>query len=293
MIVERVLAAAALAAALTASWGETGSPLASCIRDSRPWTAWLEARQPAPAPAATMLAFYDPTHRRLSVLQIPGAPAAAQERGRSLLAGLASGRASEPAARLEVDLPRLGEQDEPVAEAALALKARAPKVWASRLRAALRGLRAGERDALDPLFFTVELRRMPLEGLRPVVLPKDASADLLARIVSAEDAPQDGKTITAEVLNGTSETGLASRASKMLRLRGVDVMAIGGTLARARTVVYDRTGDFRRAAAVRAALPCPSPRLATRLDPSRAVDASVELGDDCADMPGRDAAGGF
>jgi hypothetical protein len=46
--------------------------------------------------------------------------------------------------------------------------------------------------------------------------------------------------------------------------------------------VYDRIGDFERAAKVQAALGCPSARAITRLDPSRAVDVSIELGDDCA-----------
>jgi hypothetical protein len=46
--------------------------------------------------------------------------------------------------------------------------------------------------------------------------------------------------------------------------------------------VYDRVGDFERAEKARAALGCPAARSVTRLDPSRAVDVSVELGSDCA-----------
>ncbi|UPT74269.1 MAG: hypothetical protein M0D55_00415 [Elusimicrobiota bacterium] len=49
-----------------------------------------------------------------------------------------------------------------------------------------------------------------------------------------------------------------------------------------RTVVYDRTGDFEKASRVRAALGCPTAIAATRIDPLRGVDASVELGGDCS-----------
>ncbi|HEX7603527.1 MAG TPA: LytR C-terminal domain-containing protein, partial [Polyangiaceae bacterium] len=68
----------------------------------------------------------------------------------------------------------------------------------------------------------------------------------------------------------------------ILRSRGVDVLTTGSAGSRARTVVYDRVGDFSRAERMRAALGCPSARTVTRLDPSRAVDVSIVLGGDCA-----------
>jgi methyl coenzyme M reductase alpha subunit len=58
-------------------------------------------------------------------------------------------------------------------------------------------------------------------------------------------------------------------------------MSLGQTRPRLRTVVYDRTGDFDRAARVRAALGCPTAIATTRIDALRGVDASVELGGDC------------
>jgi hypothetical protein len=62
----------------------------------------------------------------------------------------------------------------------------------------------------------------------------------------------------------------------------MDAMAPGGAARpRARTAVFDRTGDFERAARVRAALGCPAAIAATRIDALRGVDVSVELGDDC------------
>jgi hypothetical protein len=85
-----------------------------------------------------------------------------------------------------------------------------------------------------------------------------------------------------EVLNGTDAAGLAAQAAKVLRSKGVDVMSLGKGRPRLRTVVYDRTGDFVRAARVRKALGCPTAITATRIDALRGVDASVELGADCS-----------
>ena len=300
MIVERVLAALALALALGAAWAESGSELAARIRDARPWAAWLEAREPViTAVPSFHLAVYDPARRRLSVLHLPGslrlegrrtlervyldalkasgslddAARAAEDLAAKRLAELSPEPLPAPSARLQVRLAPLAAQDEPSVEASRALKARArsPRAWLSLLR-----------GPLDSLLLAVELRRVPVESLRPAVLPEDAAAvELLGSILSGEDPPPGGKATTAEVLNATDEPGLASRASKMLRLKGVDVMAMGRARMRARTLVYDRAGDFGRAAEARAALPCPSARVVTRLDPSRAVDVSVELGDDC------------
>jgi hypothetical protein len=95
--------------------------------------------------------------------------------------------------------------------------------------------------------------------------------------------PDDGRATAAEVLNGTGVDGLASRVAKMLRFQGVDVLGIGDSRPRARTLVFDRVGDFRRAERVLEALGCPDARAVTRMDATRAVDASVLLGADCAD----------
>ena len=85
------------------------------------------------------------------------------------------------------------------------------------------------------------------------------------------------------MLNGAGTAGLAAQAAKVLRSKGVDVMALGqASRPRSRTVIYDRTGNFSRAARVRAALSCPAAVTATRIDALRGVDASVEFGGDCS-----------
>jgi hypothetical protein len=309
--VERALGAAAVAAALAAAWGQSGAPLERRAREGRPWLAWVEARERGAAAPEFLLAAYDSASRRLSLLDVPPETKLEPRRSveRAYIEALtaadddsAAARASEgliearlralspepiPAVdgRLGVELPPLGDGDEAAVEAAAALKsaARSPRAWARALSAAAAGLCRGDRASLDAVLFDLELRRVPLERIEAARLPDDAQAPaLLARLFAAEPAPTDGRGVTAEVLNGSAETGLARRAEKMLRWRGIDVLATGAGRPRARTLVYDRVGDFRRAALVRAALACPSARAVTRVDPARAVDVSVELGTDCA-----------
>jgi hypothetical protein len=318
VIVERALAFAALAAALGAAWAEGGAPLARARREHRPWLAWVEARTPDDAAApAFLLAWYDPDARRLKLLHVPsddklapglsverayrdalkvdGSPAAAVRATEDLcerkLRELSTESIPLVAGRLFTRTPALADGDEPAAEAAAALRAsaRSPRDWTRRLRAAWSGLGRGDRAALDPLLFSFELRRIPRESVAAARLPDDAAAPaLLGRLFACEPPTEHGRPTTAEVLNGTSATGLASSAEKMLRLKGVDVLGTGAARARARTMVYDRVGDFRRAATVRADLDCSSARAVTRVDAARAVDVSVELGSDCEGAePGR------
>ena len=73
LIVERLLAAALLAAALGAAWAERGSTLAASVREGRPWLAWVSARERGrEAPPALSLAVYEPTRRRLALIETPG-----------------------------------------------------------------------------------------------------------------------------------------------------------------------------------------------------------------------------
>lgn len=312
MNVERVLAAAMLAAALGAAWAESGSVLAARVRDGGLWPAWVEARESGRASVPSFhLALYDARTRRLSLLHVPGDlkldkkrtleraylealkasddPAAAARAAEDLAEARLRELSPEPipavSARLRVETAPLAPEEEPSIAAALALKARGrrPRAWLALAHSAWRGLRSGDRSAADPLLFALELRRAPLEGIAPARLPDEAQAPaLLGRLLGA-GAPDDAsRATTAEVLNAAGVPGLATRAAKMLRLKGVDVLTTGSSRARERTLVFDRVGDFRRAARLLDDLDCPTARAATRVDASRAVDVTVELGADCA-----------
>jgi len=286
--VERSLAALILAAAAAAAWATRDCELSSHIQNGTPWLAWIEARQPSRSlPPSFHLAAYDPVSRRLSIAHLPG---------KTKLNDLPPIEGSSAAmTHLRADLPALLEEDEPSVETSRILKARtnSPRAWLSAARALIVGTLSGDGSPLENFIFALELRSVRLESLRASRMPENAgSSELLGRVLAKDSLPTRQKAITAEVLNGVGEAGLASRASKMLRLKGIDVMAMGGLSPRRRTLVYDRVGDFRRAAEARDGLGCPSARAATRVDPSRAVDVSVALGEDCAEAFGRAVASG-
>ena len=81
------------------------------------------------------------------------------------------------------------------------------------------------------------------------------------------------------MLNGTSRTGLARLAARLLRAEGLDVIAVGNadtTIAETRVIVRRGSGDGARDAvrALRAG------RVSTATDTLRRVDLTVLLGDD-------------
>lgn len=305
LIVQRVLAGAMLAAAVGTAVLESRSPLAARARDGRPWPFWLAAIEPGKSVPTIALGVYRPHQRSLTLVRVPET---AKIQGKTSLARAysdafkATGDASaavravedlaqarltelstepppwEGAGRLRLDEPSADAEDEvePASAAARALKARGRSP-----RALWRLLRA--RD-VDGLLLALELRHAPFETLQGAVLPDDAQAPAYLARVFAPPPPSEARAPVVEVLNGTDLPGLAASAGKVLRLRGVDVTAHGqAPRPRDRTAVYDRTGDFEKASRVRAALGCPSAVAATRIDPLRGVDASVELGMDCAD----------
>ena len=67
LIVERMLAAALLAAALGTAWLERGSTFAARAREGRPWLAWVEARERGrPGTPSLHLAIEETARRRLN-----------------------------------------------------------------------------------------------------------------------------------------------------------------------------------------------------------------------------------
>ena len=311
---QRALAALLLAAALGAALVEHDSPLAARIRAGKPWPFWLCAREPGKTKMPVIhLGVYDPIQRRLVLIHLPeqtklegkltlgraymDALRASDDDSTAARAAedLAQGRVSalslepidwEGAGRLNAEIDAEQDDLEYSASAVRALKTRgrSPRIWAALAGGAVRGLLSGDKTAADPFLFALETRRVPFERLEPALLPDDASAPaFLAQVFApAPPAPDDGRANVVEVLNGTDRQGLAAGAAKVLRSHGVDVISLGAaSRPRSRTVIYDRTGVFARAARVRKALGCPAAIAVTRIDALRGVDASVELGGDC------------
>ena len=311
---QRGLALALLAAVVGVAAVEHSSPFASRLRAGAPWPFWLSVRDPGrTGPPELHLGVYHPVRRVLVLIHVPGtaklqgkltAARAYQDALRATDSEAAASRAVEDLAsariaelslepvgwegsgRLGLELAAGGEGAEPAAAAAAALKSRgrSPRELWRLSREAVSGLLNGDKAAADALLLTLELRRTTLEDLQPALLPEDDAAPaFLARALSSRTEPRgEEKAVVVEVLNGTDVPGLAAQAAKVLRLNGVDVMSLGqAPRPRSRTVVYDRIGEFERAARVRAALGCPTAIATTRIDALRGVDASVELGGDC------------
>ena len=315
LTVQRALAALLLLAALAAAVVEHDSPLGKRVRGGKPWPFWLCAREPGKTKIPVFhLGVYDPIQRSLVLIYLPeqtkldgkltlgraymDALRASDDDYKAARAAenLAQGRIStlsldpidwEGAGRLDAEIDAKEDDLEYSATAARALKVRgrSPRAWAALANRAIQGLLRGDKTAADPLFFALEMRRVPFERLEPAVLPDDASAPSFLAQVFAPPPPaaDDGRANVVEVLNGTDRQGLAAQAAKVLRSHGVDVISLGAaSRPRSRTVIYDRTGVFARAAHVRKALGCPTAIAVTRIDALRGVDASVELGGDCS-----------
>ncbi|MBI3288750.1 MAG: LytR C-terminal domain-containing protein [Elusimicrobia bacterium] len=315
LTLQRALAAAFLTAALCAAAIERRSPLMACVREERPWPFWLAARTAGAVPIVH-LGIYHPVPRALTLVRLPeqlrlsgkvtvgrayidalrasddesSAERAVEDLAQEKISSLSLEPVRwEGAGRLTADfLAAEEEENEPAVEVARALRDRtnSPRAWALLLRGAARGLARGDRAAADPLLFALETRRLDPRRLAPALLPEDAAApSFLARVLGPQLPLDDDRTVVVEVLNATSRPGLAAQASKMLRSKGVDAMPLAtAPRSRARTMVYDRTGDFAKAARVREALDCPTAAAATRVDALRGVDVSIEMGEDCADF---------
>ncbi|HEY7481945.1 MAG TPA: LytR C-terminal domain-containing protein [Gemmatimonadales bacterium] len=95
----------------------------------------------------------------------------------------------------------------------------------------------------------------------------------------AYSIPSPEHRIVVEVLNGTTRSGVARAATRMLRRRGIDVVYFGNAERAAdSTRVIVRRGDPDRGRQVRLALG--AGRIVVEPDTLRRVDVSVVLGED-------------
>lgn len=298
---ERALVAALLAGVLAAAWAESRSPLAQAVRAGRPRLFWLALAGGENRPPRLSLGLYHPDRRALDLVSVPGtlktgerrtldqayAQALKEDGGEAEAAQQAAEEAYETLAPLlpaAADLPppaflyaESPERGLPVLDA---------RDW---LEARSRGL-GFWRHLPSSLFaparlrLFAELKRLGPEGLRPAELPEENLRRELFGRLWAEQAPAPAGPVLVEVLNATDLKGIASQATKILRLAGADVVSVGNAPAAEAgtgTVIYDRAGRIESAFWVRERLDCPSARVVTRLSEKRLSDATVVLGADC------------
>ena len=277
---------------------ESRSTLAAAVREGKPWPFWLAVKPPAEPGAGILvfLAVYHPARRALDLVFVP------RERRRSapedpVAAALQELAADPPGPEApEASLheePSAWPEGEPpsAARAWLIGEAQGLSFWSGL---ALRTARGGASPGMGlayRILLALELHRLAPGAVRPAWLPEGGERKaFLSRILS--EAPPEGarpSPITVEVFNSSDRKGVASRATKVLRWKGADVVGTGNVApGAAKTTVYDRTGRFESAAAVREMLGCPSAEAVTRVDRRRLVEVTVVLAGDCdpGDAPG-------
>ena len=270
--IERALVGVLLTTLVAAAAWESRSEFSWSVRRGTPFAFWLALDGRGGKAPHAFWSLYHPTRRTLDLVLAPG-PAALEPGALPRAAGTLVLAAPGPA------------QAEPAAAAEwLSLELEAPTFW-TRLLPRLLGGSGGDLPFHDRLLLALELRRLSAGGVRPAWLPEPASRqDYLARLQAPSEAPaEETGPIIVEVLNTSGRKGLASEATKVLRLRGADVVGYGNTeTAAARTMVYDRTGRIEKASAVRDMLGCRAAGIVTQVNPKTLVDVSVLLAEDCA-----------
>jgi hypothetical protein len=156
-------------------------------------------------------------------------------------------------------------------------------------RFAARAGRFSERERVgrtpyDLLLLAREFRRVKPDGLRlsEFTDPK-LSHRLLSRVfarASGHEGPRG--PVDVEVLNGSGIDGLALKATRILRLRGFDVVHFGNAPGpdRKSSRFLDRTGNPDGAGDVADTLDCEAPEVVTALEERPRAAVTVVLGKD-------------
>lgn len=107
--------------------------------------------------------------------------------------------------------------------------------------------------------------------------PPPVRTTALGRVVTGEILAPPNTRVRIEVINATHTSGLARKATRLLRDRGFDVVTYGTSdVTQDTTLVLDRSGhaDWAR----RVGLALGGARVEARPDTSRYVDVTVVLG---------------
>ncbi len=118
-------------------------------------------------------------------------------------------------------------------------------------------------------------------------LPFGIKPDLPSLLIQSDYEQETGHRLTAEVLNGCGESGLASDFADYLRHSGIDVIRTGNAYNYdySGTLVVLRRGNEERAQAVAKILEISPENVITRLDSTLFLDVTVILGNDFESIP--------
>ncbi|MFA6093802.1 MAG: LytR C-terminal domain-containing protein [Elusimicrobiota bacterium] len=273
-----LLGAAAAGLALLAI-AETLSPVARELRQTRPLLGIL-VLEDSSRTRTTYAAVYGPAARTLDLVELPSN----ENDPWALIAGIPDQPwASGPAFSCRV---RLRAQSSPSSwelAAALSKASSDPLFW-PRLPKSLRPIRKIEgAGALDALRLAWRFSRLRSGAVAVSKLPAPAEraaflAGLLGR-AQGLDAAEHPLEPTAEILNASDAPGVALKATKILRLRGIDVVHFGNSASPepvSRIII--RSGAPEAAAAAAEALGCPGIDTFTEILPDAQAAVTVVLG---------------
>jgi anionic cell wall polymer biosynthesis LytR-Cps2A-Psr (LCP) family protein len=113
-------------------------------------------------------------------------------------------------------------------------------------------------------------------------LARDMLKQTLNAMSSTEVSVSGGKIYTVEILNGTSEKGLATRTADIFESFGYDVVSVGNTDSQelAKTTIIDRFGDKTALANVAGVIRCSTFAEASTYKGSIRADYTIILGKD-------------
>ncbi|HBL16348.1 MAG: hypothetical protein A2X36_16560 [Elusimicrobia bacterium GWA2_69_24] len=136
----------------------------------------------------------------------------------------------------------------------------------------------------DLLLIGRELGRLSVRDIRLAQFPSSRRLlhPFLGGVFSrARGMPEGPAALTIEVLNASDQPGIALRATKLLRLQGLDVLHFGNAAGgEARTRFLDRTGRNGAARSVAAALGCPEEEVLSALEENTQVSVTAVIGRD-------------
>lgn len=307
----RILSLALLAVIAGLVHLESRSTLSAAIRDRTPWLVWTAIRNAENIDL--FLLIYQPARRSLDIVYIPPGPPAAGAKALSsiddpheraqyaqawLLRQAPSLKGRDKPGYLYLDVRRMPDFEPPAAvKVWIREEWRGMTFWKNIVSLARSGDARGALRNFDSLLTPFDLFLLALETsrldpgkIRPAWLPEgELRPHLLTRLLAPPgNRPSPTRQIRVEVLNASGIKGFASNATKVLRLKGVDVVYYGNAKPRSQSVVYDRLGRVENALIVAERLGCPAAEAMTRVEPRSLVDVTVLLAEDCA---GQDAFG--
>jgi len=113
-------------------------------------------------------------------------------------------------------------------------------------------------------------------------LARDMLKQTLNAMNASNVASSSSKIYTVEILNGTTERGLAARTAEIFGSFGYDVVAIGNaaTLDYAKTVLIDRFGDKEALSSIAGVIKCSNFSEAAEYTGKIKADYTIILGND-------------